>query len=57
METCEIWIGGRNFGFPPIGEQKLASGTYKIELKCPDGGNHEKTVEIAGGEVAREVIP
>jgi serine/threonine-protein kinase len=57
METCEIWIGGRNLGFPPIGEQKVAAGKHKIELKCPDGGNHEKTVEIPAGDVVREVIP
>jgi hypothetical protein len=57
METCKIWIGGRDFGFPPITEQRLARGVHKIELRCPDGEPASKTVTIEPGAVVREVLP
>jgi hypothetical protein len=57
LETCEIWIAGRNFGVPPLFQQPLAPGTYKVELRCPDGEAPAKTVSVAPGQTVTEVIP
>lgn len=55
-ETCSVSIGGRDFGFPPIPTQTLASGTYSVELKCPDGRNQRIQVPVPAGSTRVEVI-
>jgi eukaryotic-like serine/threonine-protein kinase len=57
LETCNVWIGGRDFDVPPIPPLDLAPGTYKIELRCPDGKVESKTVAIESGAAVREVLP
>jgi serine/threonine-protein kinase len=56
LETCRVSIGGRDFGFPPINEQKLAAGSYRVRLTCPDGDDRSQTVSVAPGQVRMEVI-
>jgi hypothetical protein len=55
FETCEVLVGGRNFGYPPI-NQSLAPGTYDVVLKCPDGTGKNSRVTIASGQTRRETI-
>jgi hypothetical protein len=57
METCKVWIGGRDFGFPPIADQRVAPGTYELELRCPDGESPEKKVTVPAGGSITEVLP
>jgi hypothetical protein len=56
LETCSIVIGGRDFGFPPLTNQRIAPGTYRVELKCPDGDSRSASVTIASGQSRLEVI-
>jgi serine/threonine-protein kinase len=56
LETCRVSIGGRDFGFPPINEQKLAAGSYRLRLTCPDGDDRASTVAVTAGQVRMEVI-
>jgi hypothetical protein len=56
LETCRVTIGGRDFGFPPINEQKLAAGSYRVRLSCPDGDDRSQTVAVSAGQVRMEVI-
>jgi hypothetical protein len=56
LETCRVSIGGRDFGFPPITEQKLVAGSYRVRLSCPDGDDRSTTVAVAPGQVRMEVI-
>jgi serine/threonine-protein kinase len=55
FETCEVLVGGRNFGYPPINQQ-LAPGTYDVVLKCPDGTGKNSRVTIESGQMRRETI-
>ncbi|HEX7085567.1 MAG TPA: serine/threonine-protein kinase [Vicinamibacterales bacterium] len=55
-ETCKVVIGGRDFGYPPLSDVPLAPGTHKIELRCPEGGQHSSTVRIQAGQSTRETI-
>lgn len=48
-ETCQIVLGGFGLGYPPIAERPVASGTYRLLLKCPDGDNESSTITIAPG--------
>src|SRR5262249_49753848 len=34
-ETCNVKVGAKDLGFPPIPKQPLASGQYKIDIVCP----------------------
>jgi hypothetical protein len=56
LETCKVVIAGHDFGVPPFEKQKLAAGTYRVELRCPDGNNKTATVSIAAGEPRTEII-
>jgi serine/threonine protein kinase len=56
LETCKVSIGGRDYGFPPITDQKIAAGNHKVQLNCPDGDTKTTTVSVAAGESVREVI-
>jgi hypothetical protein len=55
FETCEVLVGGRNLGYPPI-NQPLAPGTYDVVLKCPDGTAKNSRVTIESGQTRRETI-
>jgi hypothetical protein len=56
LETCTVVIAGRDLGFPPITNLKLAAGNYRVELKCPDGNNKTAAVAIAPGQPRTEII-
>jgi serine/threonine-protein kinase len=56
LETCTVVIAGRDLGFPPITNHKLAAGNYRVELKCPDGNNKTAAVAIAPGQPRTEII-
>jgi hypothetical protein len=56
LETCKVFIGGRDFGFPPVPEQRLAAGRYRVELRCPDGDNRSTTVSVLAGQPKTEII-
>jgi hypothetical protein len=51
-----VVIAGRDLGFPPITNHKLAAGNYRVELKCPDGNNKTAAVAIAPGQPRTEII-
>ena len=38
-ETCNVKIGERVVGFPPISRMPVAAGQYRIEIECPNGQN------------------
>jgi eukaryotic-like serine/threonine-protein kinase len=55
-EICSVSINGRDLGFPPIANQNIASGSYTVELKCPDGRNQRAQVTVPAGGNRVEVI-
>jgi tRNA A-37 threonylcarbamoyl transferase component Bud32 len=55
-ETCSVSINGHDLGFPPIANQTIASGSYTVELKCPDGRNQKSQVTVPPGGNLVEVI-
>jgi hypothetical protein len=55
-ETCSVSINGHDLGFPPIANQNIASGSYTVELKCPDGHNQRAQVTVPAGGSRVEVI-
>jgi len=56
LETCEVSINNKEIGFPPISDQKLAAGNYRVQLSCPDGSERKVSVTIAPGQPHTEVI-
>ena len=56
LETCEVSINNKEIGFPPISDQKLAAGNYRVQLSCPDGSERKVSVTIAPGQPHIEVI-
>jgi eukaryotic-like serine/threonine-protein kinase len=38
-ETCNVKIGDRVLGFPPISRLPIASGQYRVDMACPNGQN------------------
>ena len=55
-ETCSVSLNGRDLGFPPIANQRVASGSYSVELKCPDGRTQKTQVAVSPGGNHVEVI-
>jgi hypothetical protein len=56
FETCTVSIDGREMGYPPIANQKLAAGGHRLQLTCPDGTERKLSVSIAPGEPHLEVV-
>jgi hypothetical protein len=56
LETCNVWVAGRDLGYPPITDQKLAAGNHRVEVRCPDGNNRAETVAIEPGKLLTKVI-
>ena len=57
LETCKVFVAGRDLGFPPINDQRVAAGTYRVELRCPDeGDNKTATVNVLAGQPKTEII-
>jgi hypothetical protein len=58
METCRVTLGGKDVGFPPITEMRVAAGTYDVALDCPDGREvRGASVTIVGGQTLLAKIP
>jgi len=36
-ETCNVKIGAKDLGFPPISRQPIVVGNYKVDIVCPGG--------------------
>jgi hypothetical protein len=52
-----VFIAGRDLGFPPITDHRVAAGTYRVELRCPDeGDNKTATVSVPAGQPKTEII-
>ena len=56
FETCQIFLGGLALGYPPISERPIASGTYRLTLRCPDGDHQSQTVTIPAGATYMALI-
>jgi serine/threonine protein kinase len=56
LETCKVWVAGRDLGYPPITDQKVAAGTYRVEVRCPDGDTKAETVTIDAGKLNTKVV-
>jgi hypothetical protein len=56
LETCNVFVAGRDLGFPPITDHRIAAGTYRVELRCPDGNNKTATVSVPAGQSRTEII-
>jgi serine/threonine-protein kinase len=56
LETCKVFVAGRELGYPPITEQKIAPGNYPVELQCPDGDTRTDSVTIDSGRLTTKVI-
>jgi serine/threonine-protein kinase len=55
-ETCKVKVGDTVLGDPPITKHPIASGTYKVDIVCPDGPSPPSvtvTVPPNGTETAR----
>ena len=38
-ETCNVKIGAKDLGYPPITKMPLVVGQYKVDIVCPAGQN------------------
>lgn len=38
-ETCNVKIGDRTLGFPPITRMPVVAGQYRVDIVCPTGTN------------------
>jgi serine/threonine-protein kinase len=56
LETCNVWVAGRDLGYPPINDQRIAAGNYRVEVRCPDGNNRAETVTIEAGKLNTKVV-
>ena len=56
FETCQIFLGGLALGYPPLAERPIASGTYRLTLRCPDGDHQTQTVTIPAGATYMALI-
>lgn len=57
LETCKVSVAGRDLGFPPISNQPVAAGAYRVELKCPDGQTNRQSVTVTPGQGTLVRIP
>lgn len=52
-ETCNVKVGDRVLGFPPISKLPVASGQYRVDIECPAGTSPPgQFVTVAPGETA-----
>jgi hypothetical protein len=56
FETCQIFLGGIPLGYPPLSDRPIASGTYRLTLRCPDGDHQTQTVTIPAGATYMALI-
>jgi hypothetical protein len=56
-ETCRVFLNDDNLGFPPIARLRVASGRYRITLKCPDGDQETQIITVPAGAAETVTIP
>jgi hypothetical protein len=55
QETCEVAIGSRKLGNPPLEIKEIAAGNYKVDIVCGSGdivASHYATVRAGSPYVA-----
>jgi hypothetical protein len=53
FETCNVKIGDRVLGFPPISRMQVAAGQYRVDIVCEGGSNPpSQFVTVAPNETA-----
>ena len=53
FETCNVKVGDRVLGFPPISRMQVASGQYRVDIVCAGGQNPPgQFVTVAPNETA-----
>jgi len=57
FETCQVRIAGFDLGYPPITNQKIASGQYRIDLICQNGQNQVGAVTVLPGQTVTARVP
>ncbi len=58
METCRVFLGSFDLGYPPINGQAVAAGTYSVQLKCPDGQVlHSPSITVIAGQSVMVKVP
>jgi serine/threonine-protein kinase len=55
QETCEISIGGRSLGNPPLVVREIAAGAYKVDLVCAGEVSRSQTAIVRAGQTS--VVP
>src|SRR5262249_30232653 len=56
QETCTVQIGGRLLGYPPVNNISIASGSYRVDIVCPNGKITSEFVNIVGGQSQRVIV-
>ena len=52
-ETCNVKVGDRVVGFPPITRMPVAAGQYRVDIECPNGQNPPgQVVTVAPNQTA-----
>ena len=53
FETCNVKIGDRALGFPPITRMPIVAGQYRVDIVCASGNNPPaQFVTVAPNETA-----
>ena len=55
-ETCTFFLNNFELGFPPIADQRVAAGKYRLTQRCPDGESTEM-VTIRPGKTEMKLFP
>jgi hypothetical protein len=52
-ETCNVKIGDRDLGYPPITKLAIASGQHRVDISCANGPNPPgQLVNVAPNTIA-----
>jgi hypothetical protein len=57
FETCAVKVGGRELGYPPVNAVPIASGSYQIDLVCPNGQNQRGFATVVPGQSMVAKVP
>lgn len=55
-EVCSATLGGRDLGEPPYPEMQIAGGSYRVQMKCPDGSTRNVPIVVRPGELRSAII-
>jgi hypothetical protein len=52
-ETCNVRVGQRDLGYPPITRMPLVAGQHRVDIACPQGGSPQgQLVTVPPNETA-----